>query len=549
MSRLAAVFSFRYDAELVPDLLKNLEDVVDEVISHDDRENPGLWYHEGVVRRSLIERARRCGADWVLCMDPDERLEKRAGEVIRQLIRRRGKIIYGFALREMWCEGYYRVDGVWGEKRQYRLFPLLEGQEFRDTPIHAGWAPVNTDYCCCDLDLNLYHLKMMHPRNRVLRRNLYEALDPESAFQEMGYEYLVNEDGLILEKIPACREFVPAISGLYVMQLGREPSVLIGDGGPVPEHSWTAEGLQPVMGKWEWRYRNSAPFPYADTPSYAKATEFLRGHGLVEDWGCGAAWARRFFEEYRGVDGSAGHADLVCDLRKYRSRVPCILMRHVLEHNLEWERVLRNALQSFEKRMVLVIFTPFGETTHQIASHWDGIPDISFNRQELVRHFAGLTYSEESFPSSTVYGKEHIFYLRPGEPLTVDLPLLEELADHRDYNLEQFGETVEPLGKSPIRLPRSSMITLSGWAVDRSARVWAGGVDVEVDGAFHATRYGGERPDVSDFFGEPLYRYCGFSFGVAAAQFDCGPHSLRLRIVSADRKSYRCTAAFRFELE
>jgi hypothetical protein len=45
-------------------------------------------------------------------------------------------------------------------------------------------------------------------------------------------------------------------------------------------------------------------------------------------------------------DSSPRCAEVV-DLAHYRSNVPGIFMRHILEHNYEWARILDNALASF----------------------------------------------------------------------------------------------------------------------------------------------------------------------------------------------------------
>ena len=396
MPQLVGLFSYRFDAHLVPDLLSNLQGVVDAVICHDDRGNRDRWYHEGSIRTSLVSRARAIGAEWVLCMDPDERLEQTAGSKIRELIREPRKVIYGFRLREMWRPDYYRIDGIWGTKNQCRLFPLLAGQHFQNDAVHSGWMPIDPGYAFEQTELNIYHLKMMDAKSREARRDLYNALDPEKKMQPIGYDYLTDESGIVLEKVPEGREYFPPAA-------------------PIDEAASVSEGeageKQQILGKWEWRYRGQAPFAYAETESYEKAAAFLNGYGLVEDWGCGPAWARRFFTEYRGVDGSAGHADRVADLRQYRSEVPCILMRHVLEHNHEWRRVLRNAVESFSKRMVIVLFTPFAEQTKQIAKHWADIPDYSFARADLFSELTGLDIREETLASSTVYGLETMLYI------------------------------------------------------------------------------------------------------------------------------------------
>lgn len=173
----------------------------------------------------------------------------------------------------------------------------------------------------------------------------------------------------------------------------------------------TAAWERGMLGRWA--YGTAAAFPYGDDTTYRKGVAFLDGHGPIEDWGAGTGWARRFVRRsaYRGVDGSANPTtDHVADLRGYRSEAACILMRHVLEHNREWERILDNALCSFRRRMVLVIFTPFATSTREIAS-WSGIPDIAFRKEDLLARLGEFLVAEESIESATQYGREHVFYL------------------------------------------------------------------------------------------------------------------------------------------
>src|SRR5690606_16868796 len=94
--------------------------------------------------------------------------------------------------------------------RQPRLYPLLPDQKFADQRLHALYTPVEGGYKRKDLDVNLYHLKMIEPENRVRRAELFNRLDPEKRFQKIGYDYLADETGMRLEAIPAGREFAPA---------------------------------------------------------------------------------------------------------------------------------------------------------------------------------------------------------------------------------------------------------------------------------------------------------------------------------------------------
>lgn len=209
--KLIAVFSYRYDKALIPDLKKNLNSFVDDYVEWDDTKNTNEWYNEGEIRNGLIRKAKEKGADWILCIDPDERFEKDAGKKIRNLIKKEGEKIYSFNLRELWGKpNTYRNDGIWGKKRQIRLFPVLPNQQFMNLPVHSPWHPQNEDYEIIHVDINLYHLKMISPNNREDRKNLYNKLDPKKEIQKIGYDYLTDETDIELVTIQKKRGYIPS---------------------------------------------------------------------------------------------------------------------------------------------------------------------------------------------------------------------------------------------------------------------------------------------------------------------------------------------------
>lgn len=123
---------------------------------------------------------------------------------------------------------------------------------------------------------------------------------------------------------------------------------------------------------------------YGSEDSYRIGMEWLDKCSLVEDWGCGPAYSRKYRKGiYKGIDGTEGYCDLVSELTEYKSKTPGLFMRHVLEHNREWKKILENALDSFTERMSLIFFTPWADKTH-VVHEWQSIPFISFNRQEIV---------------------------------------------------------------------------------------------------------------------------------------------------------------------
>jgi len=174
------------------------------------------------------------------------------------------------------------------------------------------------------------------------------------------------------------------------------------------------------LGKWEHHYRRlKRPGYYADPASYVTAAEFLAPCASIEDWGCGKGGMRLHWGKgYLGVDGSASQfADVVADLADYRSDTPGILVRHVLEHDVNWEMILANAVASFRERMVLVLFTPMQEQTTvlQWVRGYRKVPDIGFAAADIERHFEGLIWTARDVESKTDYGVERIYQIeRPG---------------------------------------------------------------------------------------------------------------------------------------
>ena len=174
-----------------------------------------------------------------------------------------------------------------------------------------------------------------------------------------------------------------------------------------------------MLGKWELWYKNvkkMGSFCYGNTITYPLGEDFLSGME-VEDWGCGTGGFKRLHRgKYLGIDGSkTPFVDKLVDLRNYKSNVDGIFIRHVLEHNYDWEKLLDNAVNSFKKKLCIVLFTPFSDKTKVIAQnkiHGVDVPDISLNKEDLERHFIGLKWHlTENLKTRTGYGVEHVYYV------------------------------------------------------------------------------------------------------------------------------------------
>jgi hypothetical protein len=199
----------------------------------------------------------------------------------------------------------------------------------------------------------------------------------------------------------------------------------------VNEFSQLPASVGSNLGKWDRWYENldsqtMSAFRYGDTVTYRMAAAFMVDVKMLEDWGCGAAGFKRFYRgSYVGVDGShTPFADRIVDLCEYESNADGILIRHVLEHNYRWEAILDAAVRSFNKKLCLILFTPFADRTKEIAQnrqHGVDVPDICFCRQDIERKFSDLRWELfQDIATPTGYGMEHVYFVwkTSGDSLT-----------------------------------------------------------------------------------------------------------------------------------
>ena len=77
-----------------------------------------------------------------------------------------------------------------------------------------------------------------------------------------------------------------------------------------------------------------------------------------------------------------------------------------------------------------------------------------------------------------------------------------------------------------------------GWAIDAPAATLAGGVEIVIDGHAYKLPYFLTRADVAAAKRMEAYTDCGFLAIVSPELLPKGSHTVSLRIVSADRKTY-----------
>lgn len=204
-----AVFSYRYDAHLVPDFIENIRPLIHGYVAWDDRAATAEFTSEPERRNRLLDQAHRMGARWILALDPDERVETNFAKRLPEILALGDQNIWTFTLREMFTQDRYRTDGIWAAKRRITLFPAKAAKRKVDTALHGTWIADQTGFKIRDAETNYYHLRMISPERRRLRRELYAAADPTRKLQSIGYDYLDDERGMVLEKIPEDREFKP----------------------------------------------------------------------------------------------------------------------------------------------------------------------------------------------------------------------------------------------------------------------------------------------------------------------------------------------------
>jgi len=104
--------------------------------------------------------------------------------------------------------------------------------------------------------------------------------------------------------------------------------------------------------------------------------------------------------------------------------------------------------------------------------------------------------------------------------------------------LDNIGQVGNPAAQKSVQVPGDTAFGITGWAIDEVAKAPAGGVDEVIDGVPYSAHYGSERTDVAAHFNQPGYRNSGFELMVAPGQLNKGPHSVSIRVISSDKKSY-----------
>lgn len=171
--------------------------------------------------------------------------------------------------------------------------------------------------------------------------------------------------------------------------------------------------MPPYVTHLPWR-TNLQHEVYGTGDTYRLAAEWLKDCPEVADWGAASCHFHRYLPttcKYIPVDGTLqcplDVGQVVADLATYRTPTDGILLRHVLDMTDRWADVLRNAVASARRRLVVVTFTPDAEQTHlhKMKSGW---PVWHFNPNDL-RDIMGARLVREHAVQTT--HPERVYYV------------------------------------------------------------------------------------------------------------------------------------------
>lgn len=228
---LIAVMCVRNEEYHLPSFLNHISDYVDGFVVLDDGstdntinilkneekmlkviQNPvtnKLNWDEDANRIKLLKEAFKVSKDkentWVICCDPDERFEIRFLKRMKKYCQKETVKAYGLHFRELHNDKkHYRCDGIWDNKTKFILFPLKKNMNFDKVYLnkhHINWFYNDLIDKCELTEYNLYHLKMLKKEDRIKRMELYNRIDPDKKMQPIGYDYLIDENGMQLRRI------------------------------------------------------------------------------------------------------------------------------------------------------------------------------------------------------------------------------------------------------------------------------------------------------------------------------------------------------------
>lgn len=133
---------------------------------------------EGFHRARSLEHCRRMGADFVLCLDPDEVFEKRAADGgLKAICESMGADGVRFLKRDLWrTDRYIRLDGNWSGDSGIRLFRLHDGIGYdEEAGVRSSLSPNGLGTMTAST-LKIIHFGYSTDVDILLRQKRFKAL-------------------------------------------------------------------------------------------------------------------------------------------------------------------------------------------------------------------------------------------------------------------------------------------------------------------------------------------------------------------------------------
>ncbi|HEU4965343.1 MAG TPA: glycosyltransferase [Bacilli bacterium] len=191
------------------DVLESVREIVDEAVIIDDGSDDGTvalikevlagfpytliendkskFSNEVELRKQQWAETVKTNPDWILSLDADEILEKKARTEIRALVNQPDIDVWGFRLYDFWDEEHYREDQYWCAHLYHKPFLVRyqEGYDYRwkETAQHCGRIPENTtELPAGKSDLRVKHMGWSKAAERVFKYKRYQQLDPDAKY-------------------------------------------------------------------------------------------------------------------------------------------------------------------------------------------------------------------------------------------------------------------------------------------------------------------------------------------------------------------------------
>lgn len=155
--------------------------------------NPTSQFHNEIqLRKQQWQETIQTNPEWILCLDADQMLEKKALSTMPFLVQRGDIDAYYFRLFDFWDETHYRSDVHWRAHETFRPFliryrPDVPYEWDNENPQHCGHFPSTVSrFLGSAEDLAIKHYGWATPEDRSAKYERYKRLDPEAKYGEKG---------------------------------------------------------------------------------------------------------------------------------------------------------------------------------------------------------------------------------------------------------------------------------------------------------------------------------------------------------------------------